>query len=244
MESGWLQRFVRQEALTISASRRFLLSILPAIPRPVLLSPGRSAIQRSWAHDRAQQNPRTDWRCAALYRVHSCSSLVRASFSSRWHAAAVRPGRPTAAAGRQVRSTSNFGTVSAARTTCETVKMIGNSAGMICPPLAPSSKSHIPAGSCWKAPNFREEVRCSSGSQAHVLHPVLLFRKGPDLLPTKAIFDWRDAGDLSESRRKRTRSAEAKRKTDFGNGQCRTCQQCFASFDPLLNDIAMRRYSK
>jgi len=34
------------------------------------------------------------------------------------------------AAGRQVRSTLNFGTVSAART-CDAVKMIGNSTGMV-----------------------------------------------------------------------------------------------------------------
>ena len=42
---------------------------------------------------------------------------------------------PAAAAGRQVRSTSNFGTVSAAKTTCEAVNIIGNSAGMIVLPL-------------------------------------------------------------------------------------------------------------
>jgi hypothetical protein len=66
--------------------------------------------------------------------------LVRASLSSRWH-----PGKMgAAAAGRQVRSTLNFGTVSAARM-CDAVKMIGNS-GMVVLPYAVSRgkfRSHI-----------------------------------------------------------------------------------------------------
>ena len=142
-EPGRLRRFVPQ--VTISATRQFQLSTLSAIPRPVLPSRGKSAIQRSWAHDRAQQNSRNDCAGPRCTEPSPATSVVRASFSSRWHAAAVRPGRPTVAAGRHVRSTSNFGIVSAARTTCETVKMIGNSAGMICPPLAPSSQSHVPS---------------------------------------------------------------------------------------------------
>src|SRR6476619_5002582 len=73
---------------------------------------------------------------------------------------------------------------------------------------------------------------------------TFLFRKRLESSLSQAIFDWGDSCDLSERRRKRTRSAEAECKTDFGNRQCRTCQQCFASLDPLLNDIAMRRYSK
>jgi len=73
---------------------------------------------------------------------------------------------------------------------------------------------------------------------------TFLFRKRLESSLSQAIFGWGDSCDLSERRRKRTRSAEAECKTDFGNRQCRTCQQCFASLDPLLNDIAMRRYSK
>jgi hypothetical protein len=61
--------------------------------------------------------------------------LVRASLSSRWHADASRPGKMEAtAAGREVRSTLNFGTASAARM-CDAVKMIDNSAGMVVLPL-------------------------------------------------------------------------------------------------------------
>jgi hypothetical protein len=68
----------------------------------------------------------------ALYRVQSFWSVLRASFSSRWHAGASRPGKPaTSAAGRRVRSTSNFGTEFAAKTICEAVYTIDNSAGMI-----------------------------------------------------------------------------------------------------------------
>src|SRR5262249_36838936 len=67
--------------------------------------------------------------CAALYRAQSCSSLLRASRSSRSQAAESRPGNTAAAAaGRQVRSRSNFGMESAARTRCDAVKTIGNKA--------------------------------------------------------------------------------------------------------------------
>jgi len=80
-------------------------------------------------------------------------------------------------------------------------------------------------------------------AHARVLHLYVPFPRQKSWL-SQAIFRWGDSSDPSERRRKRTRSAEAECKTDFGNRQCRTCQQCFASLDPLLNDIAMRRYSK
>ncbi len=83
-------------------------------------------------------------RCGALYWLHTFSSLLRASCSSRWHAAESRPGRSATAAPRQVRSTSNFGTESAARAICVAVSMIGNSAGMIVLPLSPAPATESP----------------------------------------------------------------------------------------------------
>src|SRR5262249_8216865 len=69
--------------------------------------------------------------CAALYWAQSCSSLLRASRSSRWQAAESRPGISAAsAAGRHVRSRSNFGMELAARTRSDAVKTIGNKAGI------------------------------------------------------------------------------------------------------------------
>jgi hypothetical protein len=80
--------------------------------------------------------------------------VLRAPCSSRWHAAESRPGKSArAAVGRQVRSTSNFGTEFEAITICEAVIMIANS-GMIL--------LHMHA-------HLQEELWCALSCSDHIL---------------------------------------------------------------------------
>jgi hypothetical protein len=62
------------------------------------------------------------------------------------------------------------------------VKMIGNSAGMICPPLAPSSQSHIPARSLLQGAQFPRSSSLLPVAHARVLHLYVPFPQTPGVI--------------------------------------------------------------